>query len=162
LPRLLACCLGVRNPADLPRLTLQEVLFWADVHHKVHGRWPCANSGAVTGAPGEPWSAINSALRLGLRGLQGGSSLPRLLAARRNVRNKMGLPRQTEAVILSWADAHYRRTGEWPKASTSGPVDGQPGETWYKIDLSLCLGLRGRPGGDTLLLLLRRRRRVYR
>jgi hypothetical protein len=31
-----------------------------------------------------------------------------------------------------------------------------PRETWYKVDLAPCLGLRGLPGGDTLLRLLRR------
>ena len=36
------------------------------------------------------------------------------------------------------------------------PVAGQPGETWYKVDLALCLGLRGLSGGDALLRLLRR------
>ena len=30
------------------------------------------------------------------------------------------------------------------------------GETWSKVDLALCLGLRGLPGGDTLPRLLRR------
>jgi hypothetical protein len=33
---------------------------------------------------------------------------------------------------------------------------GEPGETWSKVDLALCLGLRGLPGGDTLRRLLRR------
>jgi hypothetical protein len=38
----------------------------------------------------------------------------------------------------------------------AGPVAGVPGETWYKVDLALCLGLRGLPGGETLVRLLRR------
>jgi hypothetical protein len=36
------------------------------------------------------------------------------------------------------------------------PVAEAPGETWSKVDVALCLGLRGLPGGDTLLKLLRR------
>jgi hypothetical protein len=98
---------------------------------------------------------VNSALRQGCRGLRGGSSLAQLLAAKRQVPNRMQLARLTEGRILAWADAHRRRTGGWP-TSKSGPVAGQPGETWYKLDLSLRLGCRGLPGGDSLVRLLRR------
>ena len=50
----------------------------------------------------------------GLRGLAGGSSLPRLLAEQRGVRNVHGLPPLTEEQVLAWADAHHARTGRWP------------------------------------------------
>jgi hypothetical protein len=86
---------------------------------------------------------------VGNRGLPGGSSLARLVAEKRQVPNRRLLPRLTEVCILAWADAHRRRTGEWPTAR-SGPVAGEPGEKWYKLDLALCLGLRELPGGDTL------------
>jgi hypothetical protein len=155
LPRLLARRFGARNPADLPRLTRRQVLHWADAYREAHGQWPVAGSGAVSGAPGETWGAVGSALRQGNRGLPGGSSLARLLAAKRHVPNRMQLARLTEGRILAWADAHRRRTGGWP-TTKSGPVTGEHGETWYKVDLALCLGLRGLPGGDTLLRLLRR------
>jgi hypothetical protein len=155
LPRLLARRLGARNIASLPRLSESQILRWADAHRAAHGSWPRAGSGAVDAAPGETWQAVNGALRRGGRGLPGGSSLAQLLAERRQVPNPARLPRLTVASILAWADAHHRRTGEWPR-SRCGPVAGQPGETWYKVDLALCLGLRGLPGGDTLLRLLRR------
>jgi hypothetical protein len=61
------------------------------------------------------------------------------------------------AQILAWADEHWRRTGDWPKAS-SGPVVDQPGETWVAVQAALCHGTRGLPGGDTLARLLRRER----
>jgi hypothetical protein len=154
-PRLLARRFGARNPADLPRQTERQILRWADAHRAAHGRWSRAGSGAVDGAPGERWKAVDSALRRGGRGLPGGSSLAQLLAERRQARNSMRLPRLTKGRILAWADAHHRRTGEWPTSKT-GPVEGQPGETWYKVNLSLGLGCRGLPGGDTLARLLRR------
>ena len=49
--------------------------------------WPLAASRIRRGrrVPGERWSAINLALRLGLRGLPGGSSLAQLLAGGRRV-----------------------------------------------------------------------------
>ena len=48
-------------------------------------------------------------------------------------------PPLTVARILSWADAHHRRTGEWP-GKLSGPVAEAPRETWCKVDLAIRLG----------------------
>jgi hypothetical protein len=66
-------------------LTVTMILAWADAHRARTGRWPLASSGAVTGAPGEHWRALDSALRHGGRGLPAGSSLSRLLEERRGV-----------------------------------------------------------------------------
>jgi hypothetical protein len=59
----------------------------------------------------------------------------------------------TPAQVLTWADLHHRRTGQWPRAS-SGPVAGQPGETWEYVDRALRNGKRGLPGGMSLAKLL--------
>jgi hypothetical protein len=59
--------------------------------------------------------------------------------------------------ILAWADAHFARTGDWPR-TTSGPVRGARGERWRAIDLALRQGSRGLPGGDSLGRLLHRLR----
>jgi hypothetical protein len=77
---------GRRNPGDVPRLALKQILEWADRNRRRTGRWPVHASGAVTGAPGETWANVDEALRVGRRGLSGGSSLVRLLAAYRRVR----------------------------------------------------------------------------
>jgi hypothetical protein len=155
LPRLLARRCGARNIGDLPRLSEAQILCWADAHRAAQGSWPRAGSGPVGPAPGETWRAVDGALRQGGRGLPGGHTLAQLLAECRQVPNPARPPRLTERRILAWADAHRRRAGEWPR-SRCGPVVGQPGETWYKVDLALRLGLRGPPGGDTLLRLVRR------
>jgi hypothetical protein len=155
LARLLARRLGARNPADLPRLTERQFLRWADAHPAAHGRWPNTNSGQVGAAPGETWKGLDGALRQGGRGLLGGTTLAQLRAERRQAPNPARPPRLAEARILRWADAHRRRTGQWP-GSQSGPVEGRPGETWSKVDLALWQGNRGLPGGDSLLRLLRR------
>ena len=63
------------------------------------------------------------------------------------------MPDHTEAQILEWADAHYKRHGEYPKR-TSGPVDNAPGETWGAVDSALYQGGRGLPGGSSLAKLL--------
>jgi hypothetical protein len=64
-------------------------------------------------------------------------------------------PPLTVTRTLAWADAHRGLTGGWP-GKKSGPVIGEPGETWHKVDLALWQGNRGLPGGDSLVQLLRR------
>lgn len=129
LARLLAERRGVRNKSALPRLTAQGNPAWADAHHRRTGQWPTTNSGPVTGAPGETWPTIDSALRAGLRGLPGGSSLARLLAERRGVRNPAAVPPLRVETILAWADAHRRREGEWPRRLWHCVTSTNPGDS---------------------------------
>ncbi|MEQ2009504.1 MAG: DEAD/DEAH box helicase family protein [Limisphaerales bacterium] len=159
LARLLAEKRNVRNKAKLPSLTIELVLRWAGAHHERTGEWPTRMSGAVLNSPGENWSAINIAMVKGHRGLPGGTSLVQLLERHRDLRNHANLPRLTHDLILQRADAHFRRTGEWPM-STSGPVADAPGETWANIHSALSLGLRGLSGGSTLAKLLAEHRGV--
>ena len=53
------------------------------------GKWPTKTSGPIPEAPGESWNAVTAALREGLRGLPGGSSLALLLAEKRGVRQRL-------------------------------------------------------------------------
>ncbi|HEV3024092.1 MAG TPA: hypothetical protein VGX76_16565, partial [Pirellulales bacterium] len=55
--------------------------------------------------------------------------------------------------LLEWADAYRERTGEWPNLD-SGRVDEDPQEKWLNIDQDLHKGLRGLPGGWSLVKLL--------
>jgi hypothetical protein len=68
-----------------PKLTVAQVLAWADAHRAHTGRWPTRMSGPVAFAPGETWGALDGALRQGCRALPGGDSLARLLARERGV-----------------------------------------------------------------------------
>ncbi len=143
-----------------PRLSLPEILAWADAYHRRHKAWPRRNSGRVAGQGDETWQRINMALQLGIRGLPGGSTLARELLRHRGVDHswiRLGPP-LTIAKILAWADAHRRETGRWPQNS-SGRVAAAPGETWAKLNLALVKGRRGLPGGTTLAQELRRRGR---
>jgi hypothetical protein len=79
LARVLAERLGTRNRKRLPPLTIDGILAWADAHQRRTGTWPHLQSGAVHESPGETWNAADSALKQGLRGLPGGSSLHLLL-----------------------------------------------------------------------------------
>jgi hypothetical protein len=148
LSQLLAEHRGLRGP-----LTNERILAWADAHHQATGEWPMRTSGRVRGVDGESWAALDIALLQGRRGLPGGSSLPRLLAASRPVRNVHTRPRMTIEQVLAWSDAYHARTGRWPRAQ-SGELEELPGETWSGIEAALFQGLRGLPGGVTLAQLL--------
>ena len=153
IARLLAEKYGARNVRDLPRLTETYILAWADTHYRRTGTWPSTHSGMIPDSGGEKWLLIDNALRRGLRGLPGGSSLPKLLALHRDVRNRKGLPKLTEEQILAWADVHHERTGRRPN-NHSGQITDAPGETWSAINYALQCGKRGLPGGRTLASLL--------
>lgn len=143
-----------------PPLTEDQILAWADAFHELKGNWPRRESGTVPGNWAERWSAINAALQKGNRGLAGGSSLARLLAAKRAVRNRKGLPPLTISQILRWVDAYRRRTGTWPHPKTKGRIPGTNGETWLAVDSALRTGLRGLPGGSSLPRVLAEHRGV--
>jgi hypothetical protein len=163
---------------ERPVLTVLQILEWAEAHHAETGRWPTFRSGPIRRAHGfETWEEVNTALAEGLRGLPGGRSLARLLHAYRLLRGspgeqQAGLPekyarmlggeekgRQPLSVeqILKWADAHYARTGAYPRMH-SGPILDAPGESWYRIHTALRSGFRSLPGGMTLKGLLAKHR----
>ncbi len=66
-----------------PKLTVEQVLTWADAHRAATGRWPTGTSGPVAGVRGEKWVNLDAALRLGRRGLPSGTNLTRLIAEHR-------------------------------------------------------------------------------
>jgi hypothetical protein len=63
-------------------LTIGQIVGWAKAHRAETGKWPnYYDSGKVRHAPFDvSWRAINSALRVGMRGLPPGWTLRRLLA----------------------------------------------------------------------------------
>ncbi|HUG92181.1 MAG TPA: hypothetical protein VML55_15175 [Planctomycetaceae bacterium] len=139
-----------------PILYVAQILEWADSHHERTGEYPTQGSGPVLDAPGENWRNIDNCLRLGFRGLPGGSSLARLLQEERGVRNRKNLPPYTLQQIDEWVRAHREREGDWPH-SDSGPIPEAPGETWMAVNVALRNGQRGMPGGSSLAQLLERR-----
>jgi hypothetical protein len=153
LRRLLLEHRGPWLGTQMTRVSVEEVLRWADLHHQEHGVWPNADSGPVDRVPGFTWAKVDALLNQGRRGLPGGSSLARLLAQER-----WGSPPTLSAAlsverILDWADAHHADCGKWPTAK-SGPVAAAPGEWWNVIDVALKKGYRGLEGGSSLSLLL--------
>jgi hypothetical protein len=157
LARLLMERRGVQCLYVVPELSVGRILAWADAYHARHGRWPNQHCGVIEDTPAETWARVNTALAQGNRGLPGGSSLAKLLAQHRGIRNQTNIPQLTIAQILAWADAHYERTGAWPTGN-SGPAEAAAGENWEAIDLALRKGSRGLPAGGSLSRLLAEKR----
>lgn len=79
IARLASEYLGHQSKRDLPPLSEELILRWADEHKRRRGRWPTESSGQVESAPREKWINVSAALRAGFRTLPGGSSLHQLL-----------------------------------------------------------------------------------
>jgi hypothetical protein len=149
-----------RGRAPLPSFvpfTVEGILAWADAHHARTGKWPTINSGEIAESPGDSWRKVHEALRLGSRGLPGGSSLAKLLAQHRGSRNALRPPDLTIPQILAWADAFHERNGRWPK-STDGAIPEAPGESWHSVRYALKRGKRGLRGESTITALLAQER----
>ncbi len=145
-----------KNNSCRPRLTVAQILEWADAHRRQTGAWPGSRSGVVAAAPGENWANIQQALRMGFRGLPGGRTLLGLFRKERRARNDRGLSVER---ILAWADAHHERTGEWPTCRPE-EIPESPGDTWRNVSDALYVGYRHMKGGSSLAQLLAERRGV--
>lgn len=141
LAKLLAKYRGVRNRKALPPYTASLLLKWIDARHEAKGDWPHNRDGPIPGTKGETWFAVDMALRKGLRGMPGGSSLAKFLMIKRGVRNIRALPRLRLDQILVWVDEHRQEKGTWP-TTESGKIPGTT-ETWLGIDKALKKGARG-------------------
>ena len=161
LARLLAKHRNHRNRKALPHFKASEILKWADAFRRATGEWPTSTCGEIADAPGETWMSVDMALRNGLRGLPGGSSLARLLARRRGVRNNFNVPKLTVRQILEWADEHHKRTGQWP-TDTTGRIHGAGDETWGAVASALKSSRRGLRTRSSLAKLLFKHRGVRR
>jgi len=140
---------GVQHALARVPFTVEGILAWADAHHARTAEWPDRNSGPIPECPGSTWTAVETALTSGGRGLPGGSSISRLLAERRAIRHRSYPPDLTIPQILAWAEAFLARTGRWPDRK-SGPILEAPGESWRIIERTLRAGRRGLKGGLSL------------
>jgi hypothetical protein len=142
-----------RRQRPISRLSVPDILAWADAHHAATGSWPSRTSGPIAGVAGEDWARIDSALCSGTRGLRRGKSLKRLLIEERGAEVASRTRKLSVEQILRWADHHHEVHGVWPNGG-SGPVDGAPAITWAKIDIILRRGGGGLKGGLSLTGLL--------
>jgi hypothetical protein len=154
---LLTAHRGARIKRTVRPLRVDQILAWADAFHAAHGCWPKTESGPVEQAPGETWQAIDSALKIGGRGMDTRISLARLLLEHRGPDAHNRPPVLSVEQVLAWADAFHAANGRWP-TRTSGPVPDAPRETWQKIHLALRKGQRGLPRLGSLPRLLAQHR----
>jgi hypothetical protein len=97
------------------RLTIDEILAWADTHREATGRWPKRTSGAVRGAAdAETWETIDRASVAGHRGLPGGWSLADLLAEHRGVWKLRPRVRPIIDQEPGWFVAQHPDPENWP------------------------------------------------
>ena len=149
---------GVRNIGNLSDLTKEQILAWADEHHRCTGNWPRTQTESIPGGPPVEWVSIHLYLSYGGRGLPGGSSLARLLEEHRGV--PIASPPISIAQILEWADACHQRTGRWPSKESNELIEGTRAEKWAAIEKALRHGYRGLPKGQTLARVLQQYRGV--
>jgi len=142
-----------------PPFSIGQILAWADEYHASTGKWPHTKSGRTPGLEGTTWKTIDSALRVGCRGLSGKSSLLKLLYEQRGAGRLRDSSDLAIEQVLKWADAHYARHADWPSYQ-SGIVEDSPGNTWCGINSALMKGYRGLPGGTSLAQLLDAKRGV--
>ncbi|MCW3096760.1 MAG: hypothetical protein JWL77_2378 [Chthonomonadaceae bacterium] len=145
LSRLLAERRGVPHLLHQDDLTVEQILTWADAHHSRTGKWPTSTAGDIPEAPHENWGRLDHCLIQGNRSLRGGSSIAKLLAEHRGVRNRKALPPLDIEQLLVWADLHYERHGRWPTV-WSGKIEDVPDESWTAVDASFKAGGRGLAG----------------
>ena len=131
---------GKRNHYNLPNLTKEIIKKWAQLHFSNMGKWPTEYSGLVDEAPYKiTWRAVNAALRQGLRGFRGGSSLAKFLFEEFGKRNTRDLPNLDIKEIKKCISAHKKRTGKLPNRS-AGPIPELQDETWSCVISALCRG----------------------
>ena len=140
-------------------LTIEQILAWADAHHKRTGKWPTSRSDRIHGTKAETWHAVAGCMYYGCRGLPRRLSLSKLLEKYRGPLVRLQRPVLTIEQILAWADAHHQRTGRWP-TTRSGSVHGTKDERWSAIASCLCSGNRGLPRGLSLRKVLVKYRRA--
>lgn len=64
--------------SEAKRLGMDKVKLMANAHRKRTGAWPHLASGEIPGENGLTWRTVDMALRIGYRGLPGGTSLARM------------------------------------------------------------------------------------
>src|SRR5581483_2342667 len=117
LARLLARERGTRNIRQLPPLTEEQILAWAEAYRAERGTYPTRTSGAIADAPpGETWGKVAAALEQGLRSLRRWTSLQAFLRACRGApSNREAQLQLSEEIILQHARAYNQENpGHWP------------------------------------------------
>jgi len=143
--------MGLKDPSiKKPDLTLPMIHEAMRKFDKTHGHRPRPQDGDASihfGYP-ETWSAVDTALLKGSRGLVGGSSLTKE-ALQLGLRNRK--PTLTLAQVKKAIREYHKKHGH-PPTTYSGDASAhfESSETWMAINAALRAGVRGLPGGSSL------------
>ena len=152
LARLLAEHRGARNPKDLPPLTIEQILAWADAHRAATGRWPVGLSGPVAEGSEETWAVVNKALcRAAIAACPAARRWP--ACWRSTGRCDRGGCRCGRSAPGPAPTARPPAAGPMP---TPAPCAASPTRTGRRSMPRLKFGRRGLPGGSSLTALFGR------
>lgn len=138
-----------------------QIIDWVKQHIDAYGKKPGKHTGPVKFAADEhkgiTWAAIDIALKKGLRGLPGKSSLVKLINENLGIRSYHNPPTLPTQLILDWITLFINKHKRKPN-KLDGPIEFAEGEylgeTWSSIDMALWRGGRGQPGKSSLASLI--------
>lgn len=142
--------LGLKEKKDLD---VSMIIKELKKYHKKNKKYPNKRDASFFLADGTSATSLDQALRMGFRGLDGGSSLAKLIeeiSGKPSHTNKMKL---TESIIKKEIISFYMKNKQYP---TQCSKESKPfGSTWVSIDLALRSGFRGLEGGSSLSKLVK-------
>jgi hypothetical protein len=139
-------------------LTEEIIIRAAIAHYEEIGKWPSRKSTSqIPLIPGDSWSAIDGAGRIGGRGLERRRTLAIILESTKkeygsNIRGST----LSEEVIIKAAISQFENTGKWPAADDeTSVIPLLPGNTWKNINAAGYHGYRNLGKGRTLKRILK-------
>lgn len=147
---------GEINQAQLPQrrevLSEEAIISAAEQYFKKNGKFPSSGSRElIPSMPGECWRNIDGCGSQGIRGLEKGRTLSRILRPLREAHGAL----LSEAAIVEGIKKYYEFTGEWPTATSTDLVPGMKGVSWRMVDGCGAGGYRGLKKGLSVAKLVR-------
>ena len=128
-------------------LTEDLIWGWMKLYFITNGKYPSVKTNESP-ETGEEWRNIDSSLRIGNRGLRGGSSIAMLKSQRTGVKSVRRTSMLKESIVFRWMKRYCKEKGHWPRQSS---MELSPeGSTWCSVNSALQVGVRGLAGGSSL------------
>ena len=139
-------------------LTEEKIIEAAFEQFKDTGKWPTNkdSESKIPLLPGDNWTAINQAGQSGLRSLEKGRTLAKILEPTKLLHgSKVKGSLLIEEEIIKAAIEHFDKTGKWPTcADSTSKIPLLPGDTWAAINDAGRGGFRNLEKGRTLAVIL--------
>ncbi len=146
---------GERDMKNLPDLSEKRIKELLLAYYEKHNQWPKSSSEEIADPETkDSWQKISYAFVHGKRGLYK-SSLR--LFINENLDSSLVKEQLTVDKILNWADAFFKKHGEYPK-QRSGVIPQSKNDTWMTIETALREDRRGMRGEKSLYQFLKKHR----